>query len=794
MPWRGLQLLPDIYKQAQKDISDVSLEIYSGFNSYQINNETIEQYKESFNDLENVEFNEGIGQVELAKKLSTIEYLTYPCIFIEVGCITVLQAMACGNLILTSDLGNLRETMGGLNEYINVNQYSFNKEKYIEEYTNKLKQYLLLDDSEKKLLQQKNKEYIINNHLWANICKLFNQQLKAYHYVKEVYYNEHHQNLLNSLITAINEEKWETVINTDNNIKFNKNLNEYYIIKLNVGLSYYKLNNYKNAKKYFKLCLEIKNDFTINKNLALLELQQKNYNKFFYYAKAALLHEYNIDLCNTVAEQYELLGLSNESKPLYEKIISLEDTNINAYNNLGNNNLLRIAHLEDINKSVTELYYKALNLCQNDKTNSSVIKRKKELVLSNLIFNNLYNWNLSDEEIFNKSKIWYDYFPKEEELMNIVNKLDRKTFNKKIKVGYISADYLTHPVGFMFNSIIKNHNTDDFELYCYECNDIGIKSNDALAIQLRNYNNAVWKNFTRLSDAECLQLLVEDNLDILVDMMGHTRNTRINLLQYKPARIQISYFAYPSTNGLNEIDYRFTDKYATPEECDKYFCEKLYRLPNCFQCYTPPYHIEAIKDYTGRDKYNINLCCFNNPTKLSLPTIETFSKILKRLPNAKLFLRYCYYNSSYYKVLTKKLFTDRGVNEEQIDIGFLALNNLLPFYNKMDIVLDPFPYNGGTISSEAIYMNTPLITLKGTNYVSRVGTSLLSNLGLEKYIAESQEEYINKVLELANNKDELHTLHHVLRNKMIKSDLANSVNFTKNIENAYKDIISKHNI
>ena len=111
----------------------------------------------------------------------------------------------------------------------------------------------------------------------------------------------------------------------------------------------------------------------------------------------------------------------------------------------------------------------------------------------------------------------------------------------------------------------------------------------------------------------------------------------------------------------------------------------------------------------------------------------------------------------------------------------------------MDIVLDPFPYNGGTISSEAIYMNTPIITLAGSSYVSRVGVSLLSNLGLEKYIANTKEEYVQKVIDLAHSPSELKELHQTLRIRMLNSDLANSVSFTKNIETAYKDMVNKYN-
>jgi protein O-GlcNAc transferase len=266
----------------------------------------------------------------------------------------------------------------------------------------------------------------------------------------------------------------------------------------------------------------------------------------------------------------------------------------------------------------------------------------------------------------------------------------------------------------------------------------------------------------------------------------------MNVLQYKPAKIIISYFAYPSTNGIDETDYKFTDKYANPPETQKYFKEKLYYLPNGFQCYTPPVDIESNKDYT-RDKYKIHLCCFNNPIKLSIPTIETFAEVLKRIPQAKLFLRYIYYKSSYLREHIIRLFMRFGIERERIDVGHEQLVDALSLYNKMDIVLDPFPYNGGTISSEAIYMNTPLITLAGKNYVSRVGVSLLSNLGLEKFVAKNKAEYVQKVVDLANNESELKLLHQTLRFRMLNSDLANSVSFTKNIESAYQDMVNKFN-
>ena len=785
IPWRGLNLLAPIYKELKNKYTDASLNIYSNLNIYSQDND--DKIYDDFKILKDVKCEAGISQIELANELYNIEYLAYPNTFQETSCITVLQAMACGCLIVTSNLGALKETMDNLNDYVDINIYNFDINNYVSNFINKMSNLMDLNENFKLKMISQNREHIKKNYLWSIICNKFENDILKIIIDYKKYINSDHKNHIENLLKSFSTNNWKECMEEYKKIKYFTSLNEYFVIKLNLGVCNYQFTNFDVAKECFKSCLELKNDYNINKNIALLELQRGQINKFIKYARSALSITFEIELGNLLAEQYELLGLYNDAMGLYETIIYLDPNNVNAYNNLGNLKLLRISQVKNIDNEINETYGKSLELCHMTGQN-----RKKELVLSNIIFNNLYNWKLSDQEIKDRSCEWYNYFEKEENLILIANKLNRNIEkSNKIRIGYISCDFITHPVGFMFNSILKNHNLDDFEIFCYDCCDTGKSIGDHLAKILRSYNNATWRDISQSTDEVALKLLIDDDLDILVDMMGHTRNTRMNLLQYKPARIIISYFAYPSTNGLKEIDYRFTDKYASPPETQKYFVEKLYYLPNGFQCYTPPIEIQSNKTYI-RDKYKIHLCCFNNPTKLSIPTIETFCKILDKLPESKLFLRYCYYKSSYYKETIIKLFTDRNIIRERIDIAYEPIIEALNLYNNMDIVLDPFPYNGGTISSEALYMNTPIITLAGTTYVSRVGVSLLSNLGLEKYIAYSIDEYIQKVIDLAHNESELKLLHQILRIKMLNSDLANTISFTHNIENAYKDIYDKY--
>jgi predicted O-linked N-acetylglucosamine transferase (SPINDLY family) len=785
IPWRGLKLLAPIFDKIKKDYSDATLKIFSGMNIYQQPDDG-ENYN-LFKDMNGVDFNQGVSQTKLAEELYNIEYLTYPNIFPETSCITAIQAMSCGCLIVTSDLGALKETMGGLNILVD-NPYDL--ETYLQNFVLKLEDLMNKTEEEKEQMRNKNREFVKNNYTYDIICNKFEKDIENIRITYDIFMSKYNEKIQNAQ-EFYKSNKYINSIQLLSNFKYFANINDYYTVVTNLGLSYYNLKQYNMSKKFLNISANIKDDFINNKNLAMIELEIGNIDKFIKHGKKALGLNFDTLLATLVAQNLELIGNYHESMGFYNAIIKLEPENIAAYNNIGNLHLMMISDDQDFDQTVQKTYTQALELSLKNND-----QRKAELINSNIVFNNLYNWKLSEEEVFKRSCQWTSYMKKKKELNQIVSKINRNKINlsdnKKIRIGYISSDFMTHPVGYMFESILKNHNTDKFEIFCYDHSDETKSSNDPISLRLRSYKNAKWYQIFNKPDEELLDILVNDDLDLLVDMMGHTRNNRLYTLWYKPARIMVSYFAYPGTNGMDEFDWKFTDKYATPEECKQYYKEKLYYLPGGFQCYTPPVDIESTKNYS-REKYKINLCCFNNPTKLSKPTLETFSNILKKLPDSKLYLRYCYYKSSYLKSLILKHFKDNGIDEDRIDIDYTSPVEALKLYNLMDIVLDPFPYNGGTISSEAIYMNTPLVTLEGKSYVSRVGVSLLCNLGLEKYIAKTIDEYVDIVVNLASNRSELKMLQQTLRFRMMNSDLANSINFTKNIENGYEYMIKEYN-
>jgi predicted O-linked N-acetylglucosamine transferase (SPINDLY family) len=785
VPWRGLELLEPIYKTLKPEQPQISLRIFSGMNIYQQEKDDYQGLYDKFKDLPDVKISRGISQSELAKQLFETEYLTYTNIFQETSCITVLQAMACGCVIVTSDLGALKETMNNTNYLVDVNPNNIVVLDYMNNYVNLLNN--IINNNNNSLLREDNRIYIKNNYLWSVICDKFEKDITPILTDYREFNSNEYINIIKSSVDLISKQKWTECIQVLNKINKYPILDHYYGNQLNIGLSLYNLKKYDLAKTYLKNSCYIKDDYDANKILATIFLENEDLPKFIKYACKAINHKFDIILTCLIAEKSEIIGNNHLSISMYERILNVEPTNIIALNNLGNQ-LLLLCGTIDLENSMKRTYEYSLSECIKNKED-----RKKELVLSNIIFTNLYNHKLTAKDIFNKTIVWHSYFPKEEKLISLMNKVNRKKINlndKKIRIGYISTDFTTHPVGFMFESILKNHNLNKFEIFCYDNSN---KSKfDPTTIKLKNYNNAKWASIVDLSDEQALTLLVNDNLDILVDMMGHTRNTRINLLQYKPARILVSYFAYPETTGIKEVDYKISDKYATPQNTYKFYTEKIKLMPNGFQCYTPPTDLPGTKNYT-RDKYKINLCCYNNPSKLSPIVLDTFAEILKRLPESKLYLRYCYYKSSFFQEHMYKIFESKGISRERLVVDFLPLSEALLSYNNMDIALDPFPYNGGTVSSEALYMNTPIITLEGENYVSRVGVSLLSTLGLQKYIAKNIEDYINKVVNLARSEAELKELHNTLRNKMMNSDLVNSVSFTLNFEKILNEMIDTYN-
>ncbi len=356
--------------------------------------------------------------------------------------------------------------------------------------------------------------------------------------------------------------------------------------------------------------------------------------------------------------------------------------------------------------------------------------------------------------------------------------------DRKLRIGYVSPDFRTHPVNFFFEPLLKLHR-DKFELYAYS----NVKKEDAVTARLKSEFH-YWRNIKLLSDDQAVDLIEQDKIDILVDLAGHTGDNRLLIFARKPAPVQVTWLGFPATTGMKAMDYRITDVYAEPEGMTEHLnVEKLWRLPTVFACYqAPDRDIPVIDHPPFEDNGYITFGCFNNFAKVTDPVLEIWAKIMAQVPNSRLMLEIAGLDSPEFRAETEARLKNLGLPMERLILITRRVQNQFVLYNKIDIALDPFPCNGGTTSFDCMWMGVPLIALAGEHFVSRMGVTILTNAGMPELIARDKDEYVKIATELARDKDRLRQLRHGLRDRVVKSPLMDQQTFAKNMERAYREM------
>jgi predicted O-linked N-acetylglucosamine transferase (SPINDLY family) len=257
----------------------------------------------------------------------------------------------------------------------------------------------------------------------------------------------------------------------------------------------------------------------------------------------------------------------------------------------------------------------------------------------------------------------------------------------------------------------------------------------------------------------------------------------------KPAPIQVTWLGYPNTTGLKAIDYRLVDAVTDPEEeADAWASETLIRLADGFLCYGAPHDAPEPAAPPCLATGTVTFGSFNNPSKLSAATLDTWAMLLARLPDARLLLKGGWFADPATCELFRNRLGSRGIVAERIELVPMLADTAahLGLYDRIDIALDPFPYNGTTTTCEASWMGVPVITLRGDRHAGRVGASLLTQLGLTELIADSVEEYVEIAVALAADQARLGELRRLLRPRLATSSLGDAAAFARKIENAYR--------
>ena len=357
--------------------------------------------------------------------------------------------------------------------------------------------------------------------------------------------------------------------------------------------------------------------------------------------------------------------------------------------------------------------------------------------------------------------------------------------NKKIKIGILSSDIKNaHSVTYFLKTILLNYDKEKFEIILF-LNQI---QEDITSNEISSLVDKVI-NVGKLDDIKAFNTIREFNLEIMIDIMGYTSRNRIELLKNRIAKKQAIWMGYCNTTGIKNMDYIITDPNLIYENEKNLYSEEVIYLPEIWNCHSG-FNFKRKENPPPMIKNNfITFGSFNNPAKMNETVIDCWSNILKNIKNSKLIIKCANKKRKLDRI--KKLFKERNVLDSVIFYTRIdKVEDHLNLYKEIDIALDTFPYNGVTTSFEAIWMGVPVLTKAGYNFNSRCGESINKNLNMEYLIAQNEEEYVSKAVELNTDLDKYYEIRKEIFKNSENSPLFNRDAFTKNFFKAIENIIN----
>ena len=571
----------------------------------------------------------------------------------------------------------------------------------------------------------------------------------------------------------------------------------------NIGIVYRELNKHDDAIDSWKKALKIKPNYIhAYNNIGNVLLEKKN-------PKLAI-NNYNIaiSLNKNFYEAYfnkgnafQELNLHDQAIKSYNEAIKIKSNYAEAYFNKGNSlreiNLLEEAIIEyenayKINTKLKNLLgtliFTKHNLCNWENYNQDIDLLKNEIlkkknaskaftVLS--IFNSLSLQKIS-AEINVKDKF---------KNFNMSKKIIIKNKNKKIRLGYYSADFRKHAMSYLLTKMFELHDKSKFEIFAFS---FGPETNDYMQ---KRISSTFYKfiDVRTKTDLEVAKLSQELKIDIAIDLMGFTKLNRFGIFIEKCAPLQINYLGYPGTTGSNSIDYIIADKFLIPEINQKHYSEKIIYLPNSYQVRDSTQKISE-KNYTRKElgliENSFVFCCFNKHYKINPKIFNLWMKILKKINGSVLWMLEDNIKTS--KNLKKEALKN-GISEDRIIFAKrVSMEEHLARHKAADLFIDTYPYGAHTTCSDALWAGLPVATLVGETFASRVAGSILSAINMKELITYTEKEYENLIIDLATDSRKLKQIKIKLSKNKYTEPLFDTKLYTRNIESSYSKIYENH--
>ena len=352
----------------------------------------------------------------------------------------------------------------------------------------------------------------------------------------------------------------------------------------------------------------------------------------------------------------------------------------------------------------------------------------------------------------------------------------------KLRIGFLSASLRRHPVAYFLWPLLHYHDHDKYLMYCYQAN-----GNSDVVTKLLMRDTDKWRNISDMDDKRVAEVIRSDQIDILIDLDGHTSGNRLPVLEYRPATLQMSGIGYMNSTGMRNVDYFISDTSCgrDTDVNDSYFTERLMVLPQTHLCYAPLIKMPEVNYDIGE---NIVFGSFNNFSKVTDEMLGIWAKILERAPQSTLFLKSRHFDNEKMRSFALKRMDKQGIDPSRVKLEGFS-DDYLAEYNHVDIALDTYPYTGGMTTVEALYMGVPVITRYGKRHGTCFGLSILKNCGLEELAADDAASYIERAVSLAHDRKLLCGLHSTIRGMMKSSPLMDGKRYAEAMQNQFDERI-----
>jgi len=511
---------------------------------------------------------------------------------------------------------------------------------------------------------------------------------------------------------------------------------------------------------------------------------------------------FNSIAMNDLAACLMTLGREREARNLFEKAALLDDTFVPALVNHAASlnetyqSKLALDFLESARELMPDAGYIDSAMARI-KSNWSEVSDARKLYLSawlkefddnrfseNFLFNTCADSSISAEWLYAEHAFWAGTLP-DIGVATINRVADRKP--GKIRIGYLSPDLRQHSVRYFFRPLLEAHDRERFEIFAY----YEFATEDEQTRLIKDKCDH-FRHVSGVTNAEFERVIVEDDLDILIELAGHTSLNRTSLLRRRLARVQMTGLGYPPTTGLSEIDFKIVDVHTAPVGTDHLYSERLLRLPNTFWCFNPMEDTPNVAPPPCIEKGYVTFGCYGNAGKISASMLDAWQQIMARVPDSRLVVKSLTFQDESAKDNFSARMAAAGIDLEKVRLVLPDPPAVLySAYADIDVILDTYPFNGGTTTAFALWMGVPLVTLQGEVLLSRMGSTMLRELELPELIADSEAEYVEKVVALALDKAKLAGIRSSMREKLMNSPLGNGELYARQFESACIEVLNE---